>query len=52
MMFSGLKKAKRCQPPFFALRGKSIVPVIWSKRGHRNTGVNVLTPDVVLDSLQ
>ena len=43
-----LSKAKNCA---FA-RGRSIVPVVWAKRGDKNTGTRVLTPDAVLDCLQ
>lgn len=33
-------------------RGRRIVPVIWAKRGYKNTAAHVLTPDAVLDCLQ
>jgi len=43
-----LSAAKNCA---FA-RGRSIVPVIWAKRGHKNIDIPILTPDSVLDCLQ
>ncbi|MCX5792569.1 MAG: ATP-binding protein [Elusimicrobia bacterium] len=43
-----LAKAKNCA----FTRGRSIVPVIWAKQGRKNTDVQVLAPDEVLDCLQ
>ena len=33
-------------------RGREVVPVLWAKRGRRDPGVHVLTPDDVLDCLR
>lgn len=34
------------------VRGREVVPVLWAKRGRKQSDVLVLTPDAVLDGLQ